>query len=176
MKFRRLDFAGAFLLEPEGAKDRRGFFTRGYCKQVLEARGLDPAIVRCDVAVTHHRGTLRGLHWQAPPYAGARLLRTTHGRAHFVIVDLRPDALTYKEHRAFELDDQSRCSLYVPAGVAHGFQTLTDDAEVLVQLSEVHHPESDRGARWDDPAFAIDWPLRVTKVSQQDLSFPAFEG
>jgi len=176
VRFRPLDISGAFLLEPEEKKDRHGFFTRGYCRYQLEARGLDPAIVRCDIAITHQRGTVQGLHWQAEPYAAARLLRATRGRAHFVIADLRPESPTFKEHWAVELDDQGRCSLYVPAGVAHGFQTLTDEAEVLAQASEFHHAESCRGARWDDPALAIAWPLPVSQVSEQDRSFPDFDG
>ncbi len=176
MKFRPLDLPGAFLLEPEDKRDRRGFFTRGYCKHQLESRGLDPAIVRCDIAVTRRRGTVQGLHWQAAPYEAARLLRATCGQSHFVIVDLRPDSPAYKSYFGTELDDQSRCSLYVPAGVAHGFQTLTDDAEVLVQMSEILHPASSRGARWDDPEFGIRWPLPVTQVSEHDCSHPAFEG
>ena len=176
MIFHQLEIPGAYLLEPERREDRRGFFARTFCRRELEARGLDPAIVQCNISVNHRRGTVRGMHWQAAPYEEVRLVRCTAGAIHDVILDLRPGSPTFKRHLAVELDARNRLSLYVPAGLAHGFQTLADDTEVFYQMSEFYHPDHARGVRWNDPAFAVSWPLEITEISDRDLSFPDFEG
>ena len=175
MIFHQLDIPGAFLLEPERKEDRRGFFARTYCRNELEARGLDPTVVQCNISVNHQRGTVRGMHWQAAPYEEIRLVRCTAGAIHDVILDLRPDSPTFKRHLAFELDAQNRLSVYIPAGLAHGFQTLADDTEVFYQMSEFYYPDHARGVRWNDPAFSITWPLEISIISERDLAFPDFE-
>jgi dTDP-4-dehydrorhamnose 3,5-epimerase len=175
MIFHQLDIPGAFLLEPERKEDRRGFFARTYCRNELEARGLDPTVVQCNISVNHQRGTVRGMHWQAAPYEEIRLVRCTAGAIHDVILDLRPDSPTFKRHLAFELDAQNRLSVYIPAGLAHGFQTLADGTEVFYQMSEFYYPDHARGVRWNDPAFAITWPLEISEISERDLAFPDFE-
>jgi dTDP-4-dehydrorhamnose 3,5-epimerase len=116
------------------------------------------------------------MHWQAAPHEEIKLVRCTAGAIHDVILDLRPDSPAYKKHVAVELDADSRSSLYIPAGVAHGFQTLTDDTEVFYQMSEFYYPEAARGVRWDDPAFDVTWPLEITEISDRDRGFPDFEG
>ncbi len=176
MLFHELEIPGAFLLEPERKEDRRGFFARTYCRHELEDRGLDPAVVQCNISVNHARGTVRGMHWQAAPYEEVRLVRCTAGAIHDVILDLRPDSPAFKRHLAVELDAVNRLSLYIPVGLAHGFQTLADGAEVFYQMSEFYYPDHARGVRWNDPAFAITWPLEVTEISERDLAFPDFEG
>lgn len=175
MIFHQLEILGAFLLEPERKEDRRGFFARTYCRHELEARGLDPAVVQCNISVNHRRGTVRGMHWQAAPYEEIKLVRCTAGAIHDVILDLRPDSPTFKRHLGFDLDARNRLSLYIPAGLAHGFQTLADDSEVFYQMSEFYYPDHARGVRWNDPAFAITWPLEITEISERDLAFPDFE-
>lgn len=175
MIFHGLEIPGAYLLEPERKEDKRGFFARTYCRRELEERGLDPTVVQCNISVNKERGTVRGMHWQAEPYPEVRLVRCTRGAVHDVILDLRPESPTFKEHYAVELDDENRLSLYIPAGCAHGFQTLTDGAEVFYQMSEFYYPELARGVRWNDPAFKITWPLEVSVISDKDLSFPDFE-
>jgi len=176
MIFHPLEIPGAFLIEPERKEDRRGFFARTYCRRELEERGLDPTVVQCNVSVNKLRGTVRGMHWQAAPHEEIKLVRCTAGAIHDVILDLRPDSPAYKKHVAVELNADNRSSLYVPVGVAHGFQTLTDDAEVFYQMSEFYYPEAARGVRWDDPAFEITWPLEITEISDRDRNFPDFEG
>lgn len=176
MIFHDIEIPGAFLLEPERHQDIRGFFARTYCRDELEERGLDPTVVQCNVSVNQVKGTVRGMHWQAEPYPEIKLVRCTNGAIHDVIVDLRPDSPTYKQSWGVELTRDNRLSLYIPAGVAHGFQSLEDDSEVFYQMSEFYHPEAARGVRWDDPAFDVEWPLPVTVISEKDRSFPDFEG
>lgn len=175
MIFHQLDIPGAFLIEPERVEDRRGFFARTYCRRELEARGLDPTVVQTSVSVNRLRGTVRGMHWQAAPYEEIKLVRATRGAIFDVILDLRPGSPTWKRHAGVELTADNRLSLYVPAGVAHGFQTLEDDTEVFYQMSEFYYPEAARGVRWDDPAFEIEWPLAISMISERDLTFPPFE-
>ncbi len=175
MIFRSLEIAGAYLLEPERHKDERGFFARTFCRRELEDRDLEPAIAQCNVSFNIRRGTVRGMHYQAPPSQEVKLVRCTRGAIWDVILDLRPDSPSFRHHVAAPLDAESRASLYVPAGVAHGFQTLTDAAEVFYQMSEFYDPAAGRGVRWNDPAFQITWPEDVTVISDRDLEFPDFE-
>lgn len=174
MIFHALDIAGAFLLEPERIEDARGFFARTYCRNELEERGLDPTVVQCNISVNHREGTVRGMHYQAAPHEEIKLVRCTQGAIFDVILDLRPDSPTFKTHYGVELSKDNRFSLYIPGGVAHGFQSLSDDAEVFYQMSEFHHPESARGVRWNDPAFNITWPQPVTVISDRDRDYPDF--
>ncbi len=175
MIFQSLEIPGAFLLEPERRQDRRGFFARTFCRNELEDRGLDPAVVQCNISVNRRRGTVRGMHWQADPYSEVKLVRCTAGAIHDVILDLRPQSPTFKRHLGIDLDADNRLSLYIPKGLAHGFQSLEDDTEIFYQMSEFFHPDHARGVRWNDPAFSISWPLAVTEISDKDLAFPDFE-
>ncbi len=176
MIFHPLDIPGAYLLEPEHAEDRRGFFARRYCRRALERQGLDPALVRCEVSVNRLRGTVCGLHYQAEPYEEHRLVRCTAGTVYDVVVDLRPDSPAYRRHVGLELSKANRRALYLPPLVAHGFQTLEDDTEVFTQASEFDHPEHLRGVRWNDPALAIEWPREITFVADADKAYPDLEG
>ena len=175
MIFHELEISGAYLLEPQRHDDERGFFARTFCRRQFEQRGLEPAVAQCNVSFNHRRGTVRGMHYQAPPSEEVKLVRCTRGAIHDVILDLRPASPSFRRHVAVPLDAESRASLYVPAGVAHGFQTLTDAAEVCYQMSEFYDPAASRGVRWNDPAFAISWPLDVAVISERDLEFPDFE-
>ena len=174
MIFRELEILGAFVIEPERKEDRRGFFARTYCRRELEERGLDPTVVQCNISVNRLAGTVRGMHWQAEPWAEIKLVRCTRGAIWDVILDLRPDSPTFKRSYGVELTDENRLSIYIPAGCAHGFQALTDGAEVFYQMSEFYHPEAARGVRWNDPAFDITWPLEVSLISEKDLAFADF--
>lgn len=174
MIFQALDIAGAFLIEPERVEDARGFFARTYCRNELEDRGLDPTVVQCNISVNHRQGTVRGMHYQAAPQEEIKLVRCTQGAIHDIILDLRPESPTFKQHYGVELSKDNRLSLYIPGGVAHGFQSLSDDAEVFYQMSEFYHPESARGVRWNDPAFSITWPQPVVVISDRDLAFADF--
>lgn len=172
MRFRPLEIDGAYLLEPETPEDRHGFFARRFCRQELEERGLDPALVRCEVSINRLSGTVQGMHYQAAPYQESLLIRCTAGSVFCVLVDLRAESPTFRRHLGFELSKDNRHSLYVPPLVAHGFQTLKDDSEVFFQTSEFEYPKYSRGARWNDPALAIEWPLEISFIAERDLAFP----
>ena len=176
MIFRETPLAGAWVLEPERFEDERGFFARTWCRRDFEARGLDPGIAQCSVSWNHRRGTLRGLHLQIAPHEEVKLVRVTRGAVWDVIVDLRPESPTFKCHFGITLSAENRHELYIPKGMAHGFQTLEDGTEVFYQISEFYAPDSARGYRWDDPAFAIPWPEPVTVMSEKDRTLPLFEG
>jgi dTDP-4-dehydrorhamnose 3,5-epimerase len=176
VKFQETDLAGAFIIDVERIVDDRGSFARSFCRREFEDRGLNPVIVQCGVAFTARKGTIRGLHYQRPPYWEVKLVRCTAGAIYDVIVDLRPTSATFLRHYAVELTSDNGRMLYVPVGFAHGMQTLTDDASVAYQMSEFHTPEAATGVRWNDPAFEICWPLDVAVMSDRDNNFPDFLG
>lgn len=171
MKFLPTPLSGAYVIELEPIEDERGFFARSFCQNEFREHGLDPVVAQCNVSFNRKRGTLRGLHYQAEPHAEAKLVRCTRGAIWDVIVDLREDSSTARKWHAIELTADNRRALYIPPGLAHGFQTLEDDSEVLYQMSEYFHPESARGVRWDDPVLAIDWPLPNPVLSRKDQSY-----
>jgi dTDP-4-dehydrorhamnose 3,5-epimerase len=172
VKFRETPLAGAFVIELERLEDERGFFARSFCRDEFAAHGLAAELAQASVSFNRRRGTLRGMHFQAPPHEEHKVVRCTRGAMHDIVVDLRAGSPTFRRWHAVELTDENRLSLYVPPGMAHGFQTLADDTEVLYQMSVPHHPESARGLRFDDPALKIAWPLAPVCVSQRDLAFP----
>jgi dTDP-4-dehydrorhamnose 3,5-epimerase len=158
VRFQETSLRGAFVLDPERREDERGFFARTWCREEFAAHGLADDWVQCNVSFNRRRGTLRGLHYQEPPWGEAKLIRCTLGALYDVIVDLRRDSPTFRRWAAVELTAANRRLLYVPAGFAHGFQTLADDTEVFYQMSEYYRPEAARGVRWDDPVLAVAWP------------------
>jgi len=170
--FRELPLAGAFVVEPERLTDERGFFARTYCRREFETRGLQAALVQCNVSFNARRGTVRGLHFQAAPHAEAKLVRCTRGAVFDVLVDLRPGSPTRGQWVAMRLTADEGRMLYAPEGVAHGFQTLVDDSELFYQMTAYHHPESARGVRWNDPSLGIDWPIPSAVVSTRDAALP----
>jgi dTDP-4-dehydrorhamnose 3,5-epimerase len=165
---------GAYILELDRKCDDRGYFARTWCRRELEQAGLNASLVQCSVSYNVHRGTLRGMHWQAPPYAEVKIVRCTRGAIWDAIIDLRPESPTYMRHLEVELTADSGRALYVPEGMAHGFVTLADASEVLYQMSEFHDPASARGIRWNDPAFAIGWPLSNPILHPRDAAYPDF--
>ncbi len=174
MIFRETPIAGAFLVQTERVEDERGSFTRTYCRRELEEQGLDPAVAQCNLSTNRKRGTVRGLHFQVAPHAEAKLLRVLRGAIFDAFVDLRPGSPSYLRSFAVELTAESGLELFLPKGLAHGFQTLTDDTEIFYQLSDFYTPAAARGYRWDDPAFGIAWPLPVSVISDRDRELPFF--
>ena len=174
MNFEPTPLAGAFLVGIESHADERGFFARTWCREEWNGHGLDERLVQCSISFNHRRGTLRGLHYQADPWPETKLVRCTSGAIWDVMVDLRPGSSTRGQFHAVELSASNRLALWIPAGFAHGFQTLTDDAEVLYQISEDYRPEAARGLRWNDPDLAIPWPSEVTMISDRDRNLPLF--
>src|SRR5688500_15699112 len=168
MIFTETKLKGAVIIDIEPHEDERGFFARSWCVDEFKKHGLNPRLVQCNISFNKKRGILRGMHYQAEPYEEAKLVRCTMGALYDVIVDLRSDSSTFKKWFSAELTSQNRRALYVPEGFAHGFQTLVDDTEVFYQMSEFFHPECARGVRWDDPAFAIDWPFTPPTISLKD--------
>jgi dTDP-4-dehydrorhamnose 3,5-epimerase len=175
MKFESLGLPGAALVRMERYSDERGFFARSACAEEFAAQGLSAAFVQSSISWNPRRGTLRGLHFQWPPSSESKLVRCVRGSIHDVLLDLRPGGATYLASRAIVLDQDSRDAVYIPSGVAHGFQTLTDDCEVLYQMTDVHAPLLADGVRWNDPAFAISWPLDTgIVISPRDAQYPDF--
>jgi dTDP-4-dehydrorhamnose 3,5-epimerase len=163
---------GAFVIEPEPAADARGLFARTWCERELAAHGLETRIAQCSTSYNKLKGTLRGMHYQVAPFAETKIVRCTRGSIHDVIIDLRPESATRLCHFAVVLSADNRKAMYVPAGFAHGFQTLEDDTEVLYQISEFYSPEHSRGVRWDDPTIGIAWPLEAGMMSARDRAYP----
>ena len=172
MIFKETPLAGAFVLEAERIEDERGFFARSYSRGEFEAHGLDPEIAQCSISFNHRRGTLRGLHFQTAPFEEVKLVRCTRGSIWDVIVDVRPGSPTRGRHFAVVLSAEARNALYIPKGMAHGFITLEDAAEVFYQISAPYSAGHARGYRWDDPTFAIPWPEPATVISDRDRSLP----
>jgi dTDP-4-dehydrorhamnose 3,5-epimerase len=174
MIFSETKLKGAFIIDLEKLEDYRGFFARTWCQREFEAHGLNPRLVQCSISFNKHKGTLRGMHYQVAPYEEAKLVRCLRGALYDVIIDLRPQSTTFKQHIAVTLTAENRQMLYVPEGFAHGFQTLEANTEVFYQMSEFYHPEHTRGVRWNDPAFGIQWPEAERIILERDQNYPDF--
>jgi dTDP-4-dehydrorhamnose 3,5-epimerase len=172
VKFAPTPLGGLFVVELERLDDERGFFARSFCQAEFEANGLDTRVGQCNVSWNRRRGTLRGLHYQAKPYEESKLVRCTSGAIWDVAVDLRDDSPTRYCWHAVELTAANRRAFYIPEGFAHGFQSLSDDTEVLYLMSTSYHAASSRGVRWNDPRLAIAWPLPGPIVSDRDRALP----
>jgi len=166
---------GVFLVEMEPFSDDRGFFARSYDSAEFAATGMRPEVAQCNVSFNHQAGTLRGLHLSLPGHPEAKYVRCTRGAILDVAVDVRPGSPTYLQHVAVELTADNRSALYLPPHLAHAYQTLTDDAEVLYMVSVPYAPGAEMGFRYDDPAFGITWPRPVAAISDKDASWPAFD-
>lgn len=173
MIFTELELKGVWVIEAERLNDERGFFARTFCADEFAAHGLNAAIAQCNVSYNARRGTLRGLHFQAPPHAEAKVVRCTAGSVFDVVVDIRPGSPTFKRWLGLELSAPNRKMLYVPEGYAHGFQTLEDRTELFYQMSTSYAQSAARGIRWNDAALAIAWPLSNPTISTRDATFPS---
>lgn len=175
MIFRGTELKGAFIIDPERLEDERGFFARSFCQREFEAHGLDGRIAQCNISFNPRKGTLRGMHYQLAPHREVKLVRCTQGAIFDVIIDLRPESASYCRWLGVELSAENRRMLYVPEGFAHGYQTLVDNSEVFYQVSAFYAPGSERGVRFDDPAFGIAWPLEVSAISAKDRQHPRYQ-
>jgi dTDP-4-dehydrorhamnose 3,5-epimerase len=175
MRFSETELAGAFVIDLERREDERGFFARAWCEEEFAAQGLDTRVSQCNVSFNERRGTLRGLHYQVPPHAEVKIIRCTSGAVYDVIVDLRPESSSYTRWIGVELTAENRRMLYIPEGFAHGYVTLEDETETYYQVSAPYAPQAERGARWDDPAFGIEWPeADELVISEKDRNWPDF--
>jgi dTDP-4-dehydrorhamnose 3,5-epimerase len=171
MRFIATTFSDAWLLEPEPIRDERGYFARTFCMREFAERGLETKFVQHSRSYSAKKGTLRGMHYQTPPHAEVKVVSCVAGAIYDVIVDLRPGSPTYRKWQGFELSAENGRQLYVPAGFAHGFQTLTDGAELNYLISAFYEPRASTGVSYDDPTIAIRWPLPVSVISERDRSW-----
>jgi dTDP-4-dehydrorhamnose 3,5-epimerase len=175
MTFTETPLAGAFIIDVGFIEDERGFFARTWAADEFERRGLDPTVSQCNLSWNKRKGTLRGMHFQRPPFQEIKIVRCTRGAILDVIVDLRRDSSTFRQWISVELNADSRRMLYVPKGFAHGYLTLTDDAEVYYHVSTPYEPTHAAGVAWNDRAFGISWPFPPTVISEKDQAWPAFQ-
>jgi dTDP-4-dehydrorhamnose 3,5-epimerase len=172
LKYTPTDIDGVTVVDIEPHNDERGFIAQSFCADEFAKHGLNSTVAQVNYAYNHARGTLRGLHRQVPPYAEAKLVRCTRGAIFAVAVDVRPESENFSARVSVELTAENRRALFLPPYVAHGFQTLADDTEVIYQVSGPYEPHSEQGFRWDDPVFGIPWPLPITVISEKDASWP----
>ena len=175
MIFQETPLKGAFVIELKKLEDERGFFARSYCRKEFEENGLVPRVVQANVSYNVKRGTLRGMHYQVAPYEETKLVRCTSGAIYDVIIDLRKDSPTYRRWFGVELTAENRKMLFVPESFGHGFQTLADHTEVTYMVSQYYTPGSERGIRWNDPLFGIEWPEEVQVISQKDAAWEDYQ-
>lgn len=175
MIFTETKIRGLFIIDLEPFEDERGFLARSWSKQEFAAQGIDDTMVECNVSFNKRAGILRGLHYQCSPHEQAKLVRCTRGGIYDVAVDLRTASPTLYQWVAVELTEDNHRSFFIPAGCAHGYQTLTEESEVFYQMSDHYHPECSRGVRWNDPAFGIHWPLSDPIMIERDRTYPLIQ-
>ncbi len=174
MIFSETKLPGAFVITLEKREDERGFFARTFCQNEFRDHGLNPNLAQCNISYNRSAGTLRGMHFQARPHREAKLIQCMKGSIYDIIVDLRPGSDTYGAHVGVVLTAAEHNMIYVPEEFAHGFMTLEEDTEVLYLMSEFYAPQAGRGIRWNDPAFALEWPRRPAVISGRDAAYPDF--
>lgn len=166
---------GAYVIEAEPYRDPRGSFSRTFCQREFAAHGIALTVVQCNLARTTEAGTVRGLHYQEPPAAECKLVRCAAGAVLDALVDMRPDSPTYRAVYQHRLDAESGAAIYVPSGIAHGYQTLMDDTEFFYMTDQFYEAGLERGVRFCDPALGIRWPLPVTRVTERDRNWPLLD-
>ena len=171
MIFTKTNIEGVAIVDLVVKRDDRGFFARSFCREEFIENGLEPMVEQCNLSFNHKKGTIRGMHIQIAPHPEAKYVRCIRGAVLDIIVDMRPGSPTRFQHVAVELSQDNRRGLYVPPFFAHGYQTLTDDAEVSYQVSGGYAPQAERGLRYNDPVLQLPWPLPVTVISDKDRSW-----
>lgn len=175
MFFTETKLKGAYIINIKKIEDDRGFFGRNFCAQEFEQYGLNNQVVQANVSFNKVKGTLRGLHMQVAPHEECKLVRCTRGAIYDVILDLREGSETFLQWIGVELTAQSYRMLYVPGGCAHGYLTLEDETDVMYQVTEFYTPTAERGYRWDDPSFQIQWPIQPVVISEKDRNQPLYK-
>lgn len=174
MIFTKTKLEGVFVIDVEKSKDERGFFTTSWNENIYYQHGIDLRFTELDISFNKTKGTLRGLHYEKPPYERTKLVRCTRGKIFDVVLDLRSNSSTFKQWIATELSADNYKMNYIPNGCAHGFQTLEDDTEVLYLISQDYYSQHTHTARWNDQAFKITWPLTPSIISKKDSTCPNF--
>jgi dTDP-4-dehydrorhamnose 3,5-epimerase len=175
MRFTETKLVGAFVIDLEPRVDERGFFARTFCEREFGEHGLPTRFPQCNLSRNRSRGTLRGMHYEAAPSAESKLVRCVTGAIFDVIVDLRPGSATRFGWTGVELSGETGRALFVPAGFAHGFLTLSEDSDVFYHMGDFYRPNGARGFRWNDPRFAIDWPAAPIAIADRDANYPNYE-
>lgn len=175
MHIHKTAISGVFQVHLEPIRDGRGFFARTWCQQEFALLGVGSRFTQASVSYNVRKGTVRGLHFQHPPSLEGKLVRCERGSAHDVVLDLRPLSPTFLHHVSIELDERAGNALYIPPGIAHGFQTLVDECVIQYTMTDFYQPALADGVRWNDPAFGISWPLEVTVISERDHTYPDFD-
>ena len=175
MIYTQTKLRGAYVIAPEPIRDDRGYFSYLFDAREAESHGLRAGLAQVKLSFNHHKGTVRGMHFQVPPAAEVKIVRCPRGAVWDVIVDFRPDSPTYLQSFGVELSAENHLALYVPQMFAHGYQTLEDNTEVVYQVDEYYSPKDERGYRWNDPAIAVQWPLPISSISKKDESWPALQ-
>lgn len=176
MQFLPTPIQGVFIIELELLEDKRGFFARSWCIEEFKRQGLESNIVQCNLSYNISKGTVRGLHYQKYPYEEVKIVRCIKGKIFDVAVDLRKDSPTFLKWIGIELTEKNYRALYIPKGMAHGFQTLEDESLLMYQVSQCYTPGAEAGIRWDDPKIAINWPIKGDRVlSDKDAAWPLME-
>lgn len=171
MIFTPTKLKGAFIVDMQPNNDHRGFFARSYCEREFKEHGIDPRIVQANVSYNHKKGTMRGMHYSAPPVRESKFIRCTKGAVYDVIIDCRKDSPTHLQWIGVELTEDNHRALYVPPVFGHGFVTLRDDTEVTYLVGDFYQPGSERGLRYDDPVLKIEWPTKIEVISEKDKSW-----
>lgn len=175
MIFTLLELPGTCAIDLERKSDERGFLARCWCAEEFRSHGIELSLAQASTALSHTRGTLRGLHYQTSPYEEDKLIRCTRGAAYVVVADPRRDSPTWGKWVSVELTADNRRMIFIPKGYAQGYQTLTDNTELFYQMSQVYVPNAARGIRYDDPLFAISWPMQPSTMSGRDRNWPDIE-
>lgn len=174
MKFIPTLIEGLMIIEVEPIRDERGCFYRTYCRETLKGQGIDFNVLQCSVSNNKLKGTIRGMHYQEEPFAESKLVRCTSGKIYDVILDIRKESSTFLKWVSVELTPTNNREVYIPKGLAHGFQTLEDNSEVFYMMDENYHAQSARGVRWNDPVFNIVWPLPCSNITKKDSEYTDF--
>jgi dTDP-4-dehydrorhamnose 3,5-epimerase len=175
MFFTETIIKGLYIIDFEKKTDERGFFARSFCQEEFAEYELKNQFVQCNISYNQYKGTLRGMHYQIAPYPETKLVRCTRGAIYDVVIDIRSESPTFKQWIGVELTADNYKMLYIPEGIAHGFQTLENDTEVFYQMGDFYHPECARGIRWDDPTFKIQWPIDNKVISERDRTYNLFK-
>jgi dTDP-4-dehydrorhamnose 3,5-epimerase len=174
MQFEPTSLDGAWVIHLDLMRDSRGYFSRTFCVDEFKAHELETNFPQHSMSCSFRKGTVRGMHFQRPPHDEVKLVRCLSGAIWDVIIDMRFESPTFGQWFGVELSAENQNQLYIPKGFAHGFQTLSDDAQVNYLISEFYSPDAASGVRYDDPAFSVAWPLPVSVISDKDLSWPNF--
>jgi len=174
MQFEKTKISGVYKISPKKIEDSRGFFARTFCQQEFEKYNLKTNWVQQNISFNKFAGTIRGMHYQKAPFSEAKLISCRRGQIFLVVLDIRPDSVTFQQSESFELNDFNYETIYLPAGLANGFQTLVDNTEIFYQMSEYFHPDSAEGIRYNDSFWNISWPLTITEISPKDQCWPDY--